>query len=435
MAVKGTSTVTLTRVVDGTNGTNGTNGVSVTKMDQYYLATTASSGVTTSTSGWTTTFQAITSSKRYLWGYQKYTYSNSTTTTTTPAIIGVYGDTGGAGATGKGVSSVTTYFLVNSSNSGVTTSTSGWTTTLQTTSETNRYLWQYEKYQYTDNTSTNTTPRIVSTHGASGKDAITISITPEWSGSTCTLTANVFMGGRQLSDTEILALGCLKWYEGTTFISNGKQLTRTVSTKQVVECRLESGGGGLMPEYIILADGSLAVKGRNLLYQSCPLVIGNWNNNGTPCVMDSETLYDGKPTLKTVLGGGIRYYPIPRTTHSENVEDWLPMVPDQTYTYSMCLKAEGTVAHGSQVPLHWHFKNSNGEAIQSPTVISNGGTITVGEWSIIWTKFRSNHKWMRPFIYTGQNPAVTVNIAWIKLEYGDEMTEPSAAPEDEEVTT
>lgn len=266
MAVKGTSTVTLTRVVDGTNGTNGTNGVSVTKMDQYYLATTASSGVTTSTSGWTTTFQAITSSKRYLWGYQKYTYSNSTTTTTTPAIIGVYGDTGGAGATGKGVSSVTTYFLVNSSNSGVTTSTSGWTTTLQTTSETNRYLWQYEKYQYTDNTSTNTTPRIVSTHGASGKDAITISITPEWSGSTCTLTANVFMGGRQLSDTEILALGCLKWYEGTTFVANGKQLTRTVSTKQVVECRLESGGGGLMPEFITLADGSLAVKGRNLAH-------------------------------------------------------------------------------------------------------------------------------------------------------------------------
>lgn len=190
-----------------------------------------------------------------------------------------------------------------------------------------------------------------------------------------------------------------------------------------------------MPEFITLADGSLAVKGRNLLYQSCPLVIGNWNNNGALCVMDSDTLYDGKPTLKTFLGGGIRYYPIPRTSHSENVEDWVPMVIGQTYTYSMCLKAEGTVAHGWQVPLHWHFKNSNGETNQSPTFISNGGTITVGEWSIIWTRFRANHKWMRPFIYTGQNPAVNVNIAWIKLEYGDEMTGPSTAPEDEEVTT
>lgn len=433
MAVKGTSTVTLTRVVDGTNGTSGTNGVSVTKMDQYYLATTASSGVTTSTSGWTTTFQAITSSKRYLWGYQKYTYSNSTTTTTTPAIIGVYGDTGGAGATGKGVSSVTTYFLVNSSNSGVTTSASGWTTTLQTTSETNRYLWQYEKYQYTDNTSTNTTPRIVSTHGASGKDAITISITPEWSGSTCTLTANVFKGGKQLSDTEILALGCLKWYEGTTFIANGKQLTRTVSTKQVVECRLESGGGGLMPEFITLADGSLAVKGRNLLKQSCPLVVGNWINNGGSPAIDNAVLYDGKPTLRLNLGAGIVYYPIPRATQTANCEDWVPMIVGQTYVYSMCMKAEGTVPHTWNFPLHWHFKNTIDGPIRDPEFISSGGVIKVGEWSVIWTKFKAIHKWMRPFIYTSQNPAVPVNIAWIKLEYGGEFTGPSAAPEDEEV--
>ncbi|WP_305180961.1 hypothetical protein [Faecalibaculum rodentium] len=190
-----------------------------------------------------------------------------------------------------------------------------------------------------------------------------------------------------------------------------------------------------MPEFITLADGSLAVKGRNLLYQSCPLVVGNWKNNGALCVMDSETTYDEKPTLKTVLGGGIRYLPDAGLNYSDNVEDWVPMVPGQTYIYSMCLKAEGTVSHDWNVPLHWHFKNSNGEAVQSPTFISNGGTITVGEWSIIWTKFRSNHKWMRPFIYTGQNPAVPVNIAWIKLEYGDEFTGPSAAPEDEEVTT
>lgn len=433
MAVKGTSTVTLTRVVDGTNGTSGTNGVSVTKMDQYYLATTASSGVTTSTSGWTTTFQAITSSKRYLWGYQKYTYSNSTTTTTTPAIIGVYGDTGGAGATGKGVSSVTTYFLVNSSNSGVTTSASGWTTTLQTTSETNRYLWQYEKYQYTDNTSTNTTPRIVSTHGASGKDAITISITPEWSGSTCTLTANVFKGGKQLSDTEILALGCLKWYEGTTFIANGKQLTRTVGTKQVVECRLESGGGGLMPEFITLADGSLAVKGRNLLKQSCPLKPGNWITNGGECTLDTEITYEGNPTLRTSLGGGIQYYPVPRTSSIQDPTYWLPVIPGQTYTYSMCLKAEGTVAQAWNVPLHWHFADNEGDNYPQPSNVVASGTIVPGEWSVIHTKFTARNKWMRPFVFTGRSPAVPVNIAWIKLEYGDEMTGPSAAPEDEEV--
>lgn len=75
-----------------------------------------------------------------------------------------------------------------------------------------------------------------------GTDAITISLTPSYEGNECTITAGVFKGGRQLSDTEVLALGCLKFYVDGTFISNGKQLTRTVSTKQVVECRLESGG-------------------------------------------------------------------------------------------------------------------------------------------------------------------------------------------------
>ena len=187
-----------------------------------------------------------------------------------------------------------------------------------------------------------------------------------------------------------------------------------------------------MPEFITLADGSLAVKGRNLLKQSCPLMIGCWKNNGALCVMDSETTYEGNPTLKAVLGGGIRYFPDPNVNYSDNVEGWVPMIVGQTYVYSLCLKAEGTVNHSWNVPLHWHFKNTTSDPTDSPEVISNGGVIKVGEWSVIWTKFKAVHKWMRPFIYTGQNPAVPVNIAWIKLEYGDEFTGPSAAPEDEE---
>ncbi len=69
-----------------------------------------------------------------------------------------------------------------------------------------------------------------------------------------------------------------------------------------------------MPEFITLADGSLAVKGRNLLKQSCPLKPGNWINNGVLLAIDNAVLYDGKPTLRTSLGGGIQYYPVPRTS-------------------------------------------------------------------------------------------------------------------------
>ncbi len=53
-----------------------------------------------STSGWTTTVQAITASKKYLWNYEVVTYTNGSTYQSAPCIIGVYGDKGATGATG-----------------------------------------------------------------------------------------------------------------------------------------------------------------------------------------------------------------------------------------------------------------------------------------------------------------------------------------------
>ena len=301
-----------------------------------------------------------------------------------------------------------------------------------------KYIWFKQRTTYVSGASTESSPaRLTGKDGAdghNGADTLSISITQSWDDDQCTLTAHVFKGPQELTDVQVIALGALKWYKDGTFLSNGKQLTRTLTGRETIECRLESGGV-LMPEFITLADGSLAVKGRNLLKQSCPLVVGNWINNGGSPAIDNAVLYDGKPTLRLNLGAGIVYYPIPRATQTNNVEDWVPMIVGQTYVYSMCLKAEGTVNHALYVPLHWHFKNTAGDPNGNQEFILNGGTITVGEWSVIWTKFKTIHKWMRPFIYTGQNPAVPVNIAWIKLEYGDEFTGPSAAPEDEEVTT
>ena len=78
----------------------GVSGRGVSKITEYYLASTASSGVTTTTSGWTTTVQTIDDTKKYLWNYELVTYTDNTTSTTTPIIIGVYGNTGN---TGKGI--------------------------------------------------------------------------------------------------------------------------------------------------------------------------------------------------------------------------------------------------------------------------------------------------------------------------------------------
>lgn len=84
----------------GPQGETGADGVGIKSITHYYLATTADSGVTTSTSGWTTAVQSIMASKRYLWSYQTVTYTNDYVTKTTPFVIGVWGNTGATGAQG-----------------------------------------------------------------------------------------------------------------------------------------------------------------------------------------------------------------------------------------------------------------------------------------------------------------------------------------------
>ncbi|MDD7611976.1 MAG: hypothetical protein PUJ82_13795 [Spirochaetales bacterium] len=75
----------------------GIDGKGIKSVTEYYLASASNSGVTTATTGFTTTIQTITSTKKYLWNYEVITYTDDTTTTTTPVIIGVYGDKGDSG--------------------------------------------------------------------------------------------------------------------------------------------------------------------------------------------------------------------------------------------------------------------------------------------------------------------------------------------------
>lgn len=88
----------------------GSTGNGISKITQYYLASSNSSGVTTSTSGWTETVQAPTLSERYLWSYQTTTYTDKTTVNTTPHVIGVYGE---SGKDGKDASDMTQLEIFN----------------------------------------------------------------------------------------------------------------------------------------------------------------------------------------------------------------------------------------------------------------------------------------------------------------------------------
>ena len=162
---------------DGADGKDGTDGIGIKSITEYYAVSASN---TTAPTSWSTSVPTMTTTNRYLWNYEKFTYSNNTTSESAKRVIGVYGNTGATGTPGKdgtdgkdgaagnGIKSIVNYYLASTASSGVTTGTSGWTTTPQSTTTSKKYLWNYEKITYTNGTVVNTTPCIIGTHGATG---------------------------------------------------------------------------------------------------------------------------------------------------------------------------------------------------------------------------------------------------------------------------
>ena len=173
---------------------------------------------------------------------------------------GPTGAKGDPGDDGVSVTNVKNKYLASSANTDVTTSTSGWTDTMQTTDTTKKYLWSYQVISYSNNTTSNTVPTIIGTHGATGAkgdpgdDAITLTYTTsngtvfKNSSGTSVCTAHVFQGGveKSITDAGVVAggLGSIKWYKAgsTTAIATAKSITVSaddVTNTLAYTCQLE----------------------------------------------------------------------------------------------------------------------------------------------------------------------------------------------------
>lgn len=137
----------------------GNDGKGITNIIEYYAV---SSDPNTEPTEWFETVPTMSETNRYLWNYEKTVYSDSSETTSNKRIIGVYGE---VGSPGRGIESIVNYYLASEESSGVTTETEGWTTTIQNTDSVKKYLWNYERIEYTDDTFTTVGPRIIGTHG------------------------------------------------------------------------------------------------------------------------------------------------------------------------------------------------------------------------------------------------------------------------------
>ena len=104
---------------DGATGPRGEKGVSIQSTIPYYLASEQDTGVTSATTGWTTTAQSTTDEKKYLWNYLRFTYTDGTVVETNPVIIGTQGEKGDKGDKGDtGVAAI-----ISSANATVNNNT------------------------------------------------------------------------------------------------------------------------------------------------------------------------------------------------------------------------------------------------------------------------------------------------------------------------
>lgn len=131
-------------------------------------------------SGWATTMPTV-SDLEYLWltiavksGDGKTLISQwSTPVRITPynGVDGQDGEDGQDGSNGRGISKVTEYYAV-SQNSSIQPTV--WSSNVPTLSNTNKYLWNYERIWYTDGTSVATKPVIIGCYGDKGRGIVSI---------------------------------------------------------------------------------------------------------------------------------------------------------------------------------------------------------------------------------------------------------------------
>lgn len=140
----------------GIPGTNGSDGMTSYLHIAYATSSDGSSGFSVSDS----------TGKTYIGQYTDFSSADSTS----PSKYRWSKIKGETGDTGNGISSITTYYLASAYSSGIYTSTSGWTTSVQSPTTSKPYLWSYQITYYTNGGSSSTSPHIIGVRGSDGAD-------------------------------------------------------------------------------------------------------------------------------------------------------------------------------------------------------------------------------------------------------------------------
>ena len=141
---------------------NGTVGRGISRVIEYYCLTDTPEEPG-SEAEWfeegSEGFPMMDDDHRYLWNKEVIIYTTGEEDSTSPVLKGVFG---------KGIKTVINYYLVSDQLTGITVDSSEWDTEIPSYTDTDKYLWNYEKIIYNDGTYENTEPAVKGVYSKDG---------------------------------------------------------------------------------------------------------------------------------------------------------------------------------------------------------------------------------------------------------------------------
>lgn len=412
----------------GDTGAPGATGNGISSIVEKYAVSSSNSTAPTT---WYDTVQTMSATNKYLWNYEIVTYTNGTTTETSKRVIGVYGDKGATGSkgpqgetgeTGNGIQNITNYYLASASSSDVTTSTSGWTTTIQSATSNKKYLWNYETITYTNGKSISSTPCIIGTYGDKGDSGRVYFLEPSslvikkgsdnvLNPSTITFqsyyrdgtsaTRSVYSGRFIIQESTDGNNYTTKYTSSTN--ESSKIYTPSSSNIKSIKCILYAAGGTTTQldsqTVVVLTDiDNIEIGGRNLLMQYIRA--------------GGQTTKINDLSIKVGTGVADTYFYL--KAHQK-------LIKGETYTIS---------CDASNVPsgCNWSFGITNQGAVWQLHINKNGRCYATGtphiDTILPGTDFLIDDSSGRP------STAPNIILSNFKLELGNKPTDWTPAPED-----
>ena len=394
----GSTSESIPVCITGGKGDTGDNGVGIKSVTNYYLATASVSGITAGTSGWTTTIQTITPEKKYLWNYEVITYTNDSTSTTSPCIIGVYGN---KGLDGVSITSVDVQYYLSTSSTAL--SGGSWSTTAPAWVN-GKYMWSKTVTTYSDNTSSESDPVcITGAKGSGGDNGVGVSsIVEQYYHST---SASALSGGSWGTSVPTWVDGKYIWTRSIITYTNGNTTTTTAVCVTGGKGATGATGNGIesvVNYYLATASASGVTTSTSGWTTSVQSVTDTkkylWNyevitytDKSTkvtdPCIIG---VYGDKGNAGNGISSITEHYQV-STSNSTAPTSWVTTVPTLTATnkylwnYETITYTDGTSKDTAKRVIGvYGDKGSTGNGISKVTeyyAVSTSNTTTPTSWS------------------------------------------------------